>query len=196
MHKSYKLILVLTCTTILSGFVLSGINMLTKSEIEEHQEQVLKEAINKVLPDIYCYEEKTIGDKIFYIGKDLQGNPKNVAFKAVGNGYQSKIAILIGMDLEMDSILAIKILQQMETPGLGTKIASDPNSDNPQWFAHQFKKLPAGEPISLVKKQEANKSAGEVQAITGATISSKAVVDIINAAIQEHREVFLECQKS
>jgi len=191
MSKSLKLILVLTCTTILSGFVLSGVNLLTQPEIEAHQEEVLKEAVNKVLPNIYSYTEKTIADKTLYIGKDLQGNPQNVAFKAIGNGYQSKITILIGMDLNMDRILAIKILQQMETPGLGTKIANDPTSEDPKWFTRQFKKLPAGEPISLVKKQAAEKSEGEVQAITGATISSQSVVDIVNKAIQAHRDVFL-----
>ena len=85
--------------------------------------------------------------------------------------------MMIGINTELDKVEGIKILEQIETPGLGTKIGEE-------FFTDQFKDLSASGDIVAVKGAEpANPN--EIQAITGATISSKAVVRIINEALKQ-----------
>lgn len=190
MTKSNRLIIVLTATAILSGLLLSFLNIHTLPLIEAHQKQVLNDALSSVLPDGVQIEEKTFGNRQYYFGYDEQQQLRGVAFLAEGNGFQSKLRILVGMDPALTTITKIQILEQKETPGLGTKIDTDPgNKANPQWFVAQFDRLNSRKPLTYVKNQKPDKSEGEIMAITGATISSKAVIDIINAGIRESRQI-------
>ncbi|MGC9364213.1 MAG: FMN-binding protein [Fidelibacterota bacterium] len=190
MTKSNRLIIVLTATAILSGLLLSFLNIHTLPLIEAHQKQVLNDALSSVLPNGVQIEAKTFGNRQYYFGYDEQQQLRGVAFLAEGNGFQSKLRILVGMDPALTTITKIQILEQKETPGLGTKIDTDPgNKTNPQWFAAQFDRLNARKPLTYIKNQKPDKSEGEIMAITGATISSKAVIDIINASIQNTRKV-------
>jgi electron transport complex protein RnfG len=193
MTKSYKLILVLTLTAILSGTLLAMLNLFTKPVIEAHQKKALSDAISYVLSNSVRTEKKIIENQELYFGYDDQENVNGIAFPAEGNGFQSKLRILVGMDETLTNILKIKILEQMETPGLGTKIENDPSSKTDhEWFSNQFDRLNAQQPISYVKNKSPNKDAGEIMAITGATISSKAVVDIINATVNTIRAIIRE----
>ncbi len=190
MTKSYKLILVLTMTAILSGLLLSFLNLHTKPLIEAHQDNVLNSALSSVLPNSVKIEEKIIENQQFYFSYNKQGSVNGIAFLAEGNGFQSKLRILVGMDKTLTQIVKIKILEQKETPGLGTKIETDPSSrSDPEWFPNQFDNLNVQQSISYVKNQAADKNNGEIMAITGATISCKAVVDIINATLNKNREI-------
>jgi electron transport complex protein RnfG len=193
MTKSYRLIFVLTATAILSGLLLSFLNIHTEPLIAAHQMTVLNNALSSVLPGCEKIEEKNIKDQQFYFGYDATDKVTGVAFLTEGNGFQSKLRILVGMNPQLNQITRISILEQKETPGLGTKIETDPSrKDNPQWFPNQFSDLNLSRKISLVKNQTADKTAGEIMAITGATISSKAVIDIINAAIARNRKILSE----
>lgn len=194
MKKSANLIIVLTCTAIISGLILAFLNNITQPKIEAYAAMVLKNAVSDVLPGIDSYDRKTINGTEFFLGKDANGNIINVAFQAIGNGFQSKLKILVGMDLEMKNILSIKILEQMETPGLGTKIETDPSKkESPGWFYKQFSGLNlSSQEITYLKNAEPSVEKGQIMAITGATISSKAVVNIINEAIAKNRKIFLK----
>ena len=193
MTKSYRLILVLTAAAMLSGLLLSMLNLHTLPLIEAYQNQVLNDALSSVLPGSDRIEEQIYGNKLFYFGYDKQDNVNGIAFLTEGNGFQSKLRILIGTDPGMTQITRIRILEQKETPGLGTKIETDPsNKNNPEWFPKQFNGLNISNNISYVKNEVPDKSAGEIMAITGATISSKAVVDIINAALVKNNRILKE----
>lgn len=190
MTKSYRLILVLTATAILSGLLLSFLNIHTLPLIKAHQQQVLNDALSGVLPGSVKIEEKIFANHPYYFGYNQKQQLQGIAFLAEGNGFQSKLRILVGMDPGLSTITKIKILEQKETPGLGTKIENDPSSKtDAEWFPNQFDKLNAGKSLSYVKNQKPDKSAGEIMAITGATISSKAVIDIINAGLQNTRKI-------
>jgi len=191
MKKSARLMIVLTVIAIISGAVLSFMNIFAEPRIQAHKQAQLERSIGIVLPGTVQYETEMIDGTTFYIGSDANGQATGVAFKAVGNGFQSKLEILVGTDLAFSKILAITFLAQAETPGLGTKIESDPtNRDDTAWFTTQFQQLTISRDISYIKNQ-APTQPGEIQAITGATISSKSVVDILNQAIQANREIFL-----
>ncbi len=191
MPKSLKLILVLTLTAAFSGGLLSYFNMFTGKLIAEHKLKELEKSVFLVIPGAVSFDEVKKNNDVFFIGKDAIGHVKGVAFQAEGNGYQGKIKLLIGTDPKITEIKALKILEQKETPGLGTKIERDPsNKIKPTWFVEQFKGLTTKSPITIVKNQKASGNS-EIQAISGATVSSKAVVGILNGALSKKRSLYL-----
>jgi electron transport complex protein RnfG len=193
MSTTTKMIIVLTVITIFSGGILSTWDGFTKPKIEAYKLQELKKAIAEVLPPYDEYEEINKGGITFYIGKKMADTTQTVgiAFEAVGNGFQGKISIMLGLRPDFSEITGIKILEQIETPGLGTKIVEDPsNKEDRYWFSNQFKQLKTEPQIEVVKNVKPSKPA-EIQAITGATISSKAVVTILNNHIQSAKTIYI-----
>jgi len=190
-NKTAKMIIVLTVITALSGAVLSSWDSVTKPKIEYHQLQALKAAISDVLPSYDNYAVQDISGNKVYIGQiDGNSQPAGIAFKVAGSGFQGKISIMVGVDPNFASITGIKVLEQIETPGLGTKIVVDPsNKTNPFWFPEQFNGVVLSPQIDVVKNSIPQNS-NEVQAISGATITSKAVVRIINDNIQQIKESY------
>lgn len=192
MKKSFYLVIVLTVTAAVSGGILAYFDTFTSGRIAAYQKNKQIKAVQLVLPGSASSELKIIEDQEFFIGKDESGKIVGVAFVASGIGFQSTIKILVGMDPTMQTILAMKVMEQAETPGLGTKIADDPtNKTNPDWFVKQFQNLNVTNGITYIKGQKPTKP-GEIQAITGATVSSKAVVDLLNAGIVKSREIFIK----
>jgi H+/Na+-translocating ferredoxin:NAD+ oxidoreductase subunit G len=191
MSLSTKMIVVLTLISILSGGILSIWDNITKPAIEAYKLQELQKAIAEVLPQFDAYKEVKEGDMTLYVGvlEDIP-EPLGVAFEAVGNGFQGKISIMVGINNEFTEIYGIKILEQIETPGLGTKIVEDPtNKKDPFWWPNQFKGLQTNPEIGVVKNIKPTKST-DIQAITGATISSQAVVNILNAQINQAKKIY------
>ncbi len=94
--------------------------------------------------------------------------------KADGQGYADKIELLIGLDAEGKSITGLFVLDQKETPGLGAKILED------DWRG-QFKEKSTAKSLSVVKGGGAKED--EIDAISGATISSRSVTGIVNATV-------------
>ncbi|MFC1581789.1 FMN-binding protein [Candidatus Neomarinimicrobiota bacterium] len=185
MKTSKKMILVLTLVTILSGGILATWDAITRPLIELHKLEALKAAISEVLPDYDNYNEMSSDNYTFFEGrKENSDEPVGVAFEVQGSGFQGVISIMIGVRPGFESLTGIKVLEQVETPGLGTKIVIDPsNRDNPTWFPDQFRSLVVL-PSIVVIRNVTPENENEVQAISGATISSRAVVRIINSQIQ------------
>lgn len=96
--------------------------------------------------------------------------------KATGQGYADKIELLLGLDPEVKNLTGLFILDQKETPGLGNKIIEK------AWRSQFIKK---GTDITLKVVKEGVKSLNEINAITGATISSKSVCNIINKSVSD-----------
>ena len=106
------------------------------------------------------------------------------AFIAEGNGYQGIIKLIIGVDPKFTEIKGMEVLESQETPGLGAEIAGSK-------FRKQFENLPITQKIEYVKNQKPTKP-NQIEAITGATISSRTVVNILNERIAVVRKVLLE----
>jgi electron transport complex protein RnfG len=127
---------------------------------------------------------KTIRYSVFEA--KTEGQLAGWVVKTAGQGYADKIEMLIGLDPMIEKITGIFVLDQKETPGLGNKIVTD------EWRS-QFLAKSTAQPLATVK---AKASAGnEIDAITGATISSKAVTDIVNAAVHNLRNPLIEKAK-
>lgn len=184
MNKSTRLILVLTAIAAIAGVMLAYFDSITKPQIAAHQEAKLNSAIAAVLPGAVTTEAILTKTETLYLGRDAQGKLIGVAFTSQGSGYQDRISLLVGVDPSFSKILALKVTDQKETPGLGTKIEEDPSQrDNPTWFQKQFSNLDLEAKLNLVKHQEPSQP-GEVEAISGATISSQAVVTILQTGLK------------
>lgn len=192
MNTSSKMIVVLTLITMLSGGLLYSWDRFTLPRIEAHRLRELQAAVADVLPAHARYEERTVRAITFYVGKTDSGEPVGVAFRAVGSGFQGPIALMVGVDPGFTRLTGIKVLEQIETPGLGTRIVTDPtNKENPYWFTGQFTGVGADREILVVKNRPPGTDT-EIQAITGATISSKSIVDILNKALRHARTLYYE----
>jgi len=106
------------------------------------------------------------------------GKPAGWVAKAVGQGYADKIEVLVGLDHKLKTITGLFVLDQKETPGLGNKIIFD------DWRS-QFVKKKTKTPLVVTK--EGAKKGNEIDSITGATISSRAVCSIINTVVKDLR---------
>jgi electron transport complex protein RnfG len=168
----YGIILALICS--IAAGLLAGMNSLTKSRIIAQAEAEEEASLREVIPESEYFEAAKSGSEIiYYKAYDKEKKLIGVAFKASGKGYSSTIETMAGMRTD-GTITTIKILSQNETPGLGARVV-EPS------FTGQFnhKDLPG---------------LSQVQAITGATISSKAVIDSVKKKAEEI-EVLLKNEK-
>lgn len=96
--------------------------------------------------------------------------------KATGQGYADKIEILVGLDARGTTIKGLFIIDQKETPGLGNRILEKP-------WRNQFVDKPTGVPLVVVKGTAGK--AHEIDGISGATISSRSVAQIVNTTLAD-----------
>lgn len=108
-----------------------------------------------------------------------QGDLKGWVVKTKGQGYADAIELLLGLSPDLRTITGLFVLDQKETPGLGNKIITD------TWRG-QFVDAPADRDLVVVKTGASQP--GEIDAVTGATISSKSVTAMINTAIGDLRK--------
>jgi len=122
-------------------------------------------------------EVKKNGITKFYTVYDAwlpEGKMVGHVVKADGQGYADKIELLVGLDAQGKRITGLFVLAQKETPGLGAKILED------AWRG-QFKEKSTEKHLSVVKG--GGDKEDQIDAISGATISSKSVTGIVNTAV-------------
>lgn len=173
--SSLRLVATLAGAGLLSGLALVGVFLGTQPRIEANREAALKRAITNVLPGTATIDPVSPGDggETIYRGRSEGGVPLGYAIPAEGPGFMDTIKLIYGFDPERRVIVGMEVLESRETPGLGDKIIADPG------FHENFEALEVETGIEAVKK--GNKTAAnQVDCITGATISSEAVVSILD----------------
>jgi Na+-translocating ferredoxin:NAD+ oxidoreductase subunit G len=171
----------------LSGFTLALVYQNTEPKIRENRVKALKSSLSKLASEVVSHSERDISEeKVFYL-YDKDHKLSSYAVIAEGNGYQGEIKILVVVSKDLKYIRGIDILENVETPGLGGNITS-------RDFKSQFENLKILSGVDYIKGRAPSKP-NEIQAVTGATISSASVVKIINStlervipAIREHGE--------
>ncbi len=184
MKETLRLILVLTLTATLTGALLAIANMWTEEPIQAARRADLLKALTLVLPE---HDNEPDRDAIiididgreqtFYPAR-RNGEFAGAAFTSRAEGYGGSITVMIGIDAD-DQIHAIHILTHQETPGLGANIAK------PE-FTGQF----SGQE-DTDEKPALTRDGGGIEAVTAATVSSEAVVEAVNKALNmylTHRE--------
>ncbi|WP_125154693.1 RnfABCDGE type electron transport complex subunit G [Clostridium rectalis] len=175
--SSFKLGLVLLIIAAICGLILGGVSEVTKEPIAVQNKKTLDEANAEILPSAKTFEESkgfspegiVLGVTEGKDGSDLKGYTIKVAPK----GYAGAIEMMVGISTE-GKVTGIKILNHSETPGLGA------NAPEPK-FSGQYKDKEAKQ-LEVVKGSAS--ADNQIEAITGATITSKAVTNGVNEAIQ------------
>ena len=126
-------------------------------------------------------EEQIVSGQIVYRAVGAGGHAGWV-IPASGQGFADRIELLLGVDPRVQTVTGIYILDQKETPGLGNKIVET------AWRG-QFVGKSATEKVAAVTGGGA--SGPQIDAITGATISSESVCNIVNATLAQMRPVLL-----
>jgi Na+-translocating ferredoxin:NAD+ oxidoreductase subunit G len=192
MKEIVKLIFALGLISSAAGLMLSLTNKATKAPIEAARKKETLQALSEVLPafdnqpDATCIKLSEGGaDWTFYVARK-EGNFVGAAFQAVSTkGYGGPIAMMVGVNSD-GTVRSFRVLSQQETPGLGTKITVPP-------FSKQFDGRDVVKTRWLVKKD-----GGDFDSITGATISSRAVVGAMKSGLDvfaRHREEIEDCGK-
>ncbi len=181
-----RLVLTLAIAGLVSGVAIIGIYESTLPTITANKARELREAVFKVLPGVsqmqalvyrqgqlVGVDEAGPDESAVYGGYDTDGRFVGYAIPGAGPDFQDTIGLLYGFDPVQKQVLGMEVLESRETPGLGDKIYKDMD------FVDDFKALSIEPTIVAVKKGTKSRP-NEVNAITGATISSKAIVRIIN----------------
>ena len=192
--STFRLMATLTVAGALAGLLIVLVNQHTKPIIDKYKAEQLQKAVYEVLPGIERYGTHYLVDgelsltlpegakeaefKRVYIGYDASGQLKGVAVSRGESGFQDVVQVIFGFDPASGKLLGMKVLESKETPGLGDKIFKD------RAFVDQFFASP-DTPLVPVKAGAGKGRPGEIDTITGATISSKVVISIINHGLEE-----------
>jgi len=180
----------------LSGLILVSVHVITLPTIEQNKEEALQAAIYHVLPACTAYDVLVMTDgrltkqdragtgaksaRRIFLGYDAQGAVKGFAIPASESGFQDVIRLIYGYDADQKIIVGFEVLESKETPGLGDKIMKD------EKFIANFTALSVEPSIDEAKPGTKTRS-NEVETITGATISSKAVIRALRQSLDEWR---------
>lgn len=189
-----KFPVVLTIVSIISAASLAGLWAVTLPEKERIQAAITEKSLNVVLPEANFFVEKEAtagGKRIEYREALKDGEVIGYAAEGEGTGYSSIVRVMVGVDKDLN-IQGIEVLSQKETPGLGDQVmaikskktwwtvitgTSPDESQLRPWFQEQFNGKNA--PVAV------QKDGGKIEAITGATISSRAVCHAVNQAVED-----------
>jgi len=189
MKEYIRMVVVLTVIATVCGFLLAAVRKGTETRIEE---QVLLyvqgPAVNKVLSSstndlIQDRQEISVQgqDYLIFVG-ERNTQPWAVAFERTAGGYGGDIGVLVGFDIERDIVTGIGILTHSETPGLGARVSESIFTDN---FNNK----------TLNANFNVKQDGGFVDAVSGATISSRAVCSAVRKSLELYPEIKKEIVK-
>jgi electron transport complex protein RnfG len=179
MREMIKMLIVLTVLATLSGGLLAAIRDNTKDRIENQVlefvkgpaiRSILEGATNDPIVDRFQLKDGDI-ERTFFVGV-FGGEPRAVTFETSGKGYGGDVGLMVGIDTKDDKLVGVGVTTHGETPGMGAKAKTDPS------FVAQFKGL------SLKDPKKVTGDGGSINAISGATITSRAVCSATNDAIK------------
>lgn len=194
LESSFKnMMLVLTSITLFAALILGSMHELTKAPIEAARKAKQENAIKDVLPVFdrmdaaQSIEMEGLGIYNVYKAYDSNNQYIGAAVESFSkNGFSGEIKVMVGFDSE-GTIVDYSVLNQKETPGLGTKMLdwfkTDKNKQNIKGLHPQKNKL------------EVSKDQGEIDAITAATISSRAFLEAVRSAYEALQKTKSEMPK-
>lgn len=195
--RGSKMIVTLGSLGLVCGVLIVGAYQVTLSAITRNKATLLQESIVGVVPaatQTRTFVEKdgvlspatdpaAPGER-YYAAYNEHGELVGVALETSGQGFADVVKVIYGYSPGKQAIVGLKVLESHETPGLGTKVETDAR------FRANFDSLrvtPRADlsgvehPVELAKRGE-KEHAWQVEAITGATISSRAIADMLKAS--------------
>ncbi len=196
----------LIVTSFCFGLLLAGTNYALSARIERNRTAKLysrtgallnsfNAMVNARLPKAEVFEECAEMEIMSLHGKGqavqvikaLSADEQTVvgwSFNAAGSGFADKIELVVAVDPNFQTIAGFDVLSSNETPGFGDQIKYD-------YFRNQFKGAPAAA-LKLVSLGEPTEIDSQIVAITGATVSSQAVVEIVSNSVTQVKEQMQE----
>ena len=175
MKQILRLVLTLFLICALVAAALAGVNSITKDRIASIAEEKNQAAMRQVLPDGKNLQAITFNDESGIVKEvyapDGEIASGQFAVKVTPSGFGGEMVLMVG--IEDNKVSGISVVSHAETPSLGAVAASD-NSKGTA-FRQQF--------VGMSGTLAVNKDGGQVDAITSATITSRAVTDGVNAAL-------------
>ena len=162
--------LILFAITAIAAFVLAGVNKATAPVIQEQQEQKMQEAMKKVLPDATEFEKKEQELPQETCVTEIYGSDAGFVVMASPKGYGGEISMVVGIDNNL-TVTGISIISQGETAGLGAKCVDE-----------EWQKQFVGKTENIEVSKNGSKG-NQIDAISSATITSKAVTSGVNDSI-------------
>lgn len=162
--------LVLLLATLLGG-MLAVVEDSLAGKIAENAERRLRQALLEVVPGGAESRAETRGDLILYRVTSESGALVGWAVPLETRGFSDKIRLLVGLSPDGRKVQGLAVLDSKETPGLGERIREDS-------FRVQFVGQPAGEVLETIRPGQVAEH--PIHAVTGATISSRAVTNALN----------------
>lgn len=201
MNKTLKDILSITLIAIILGLLLGTVYMVTKAPIAAQEEETKNASYRAVFPEADGFKEADAD--LAAIRRDIESeNLTDDAVEAIvearsaddtlagyvitvraSDGYAGDIVFAVGVD-ESGTVRGISFLELSESPGLGMKAADEGKGA----FKEQFTDADARS-FSVIRSSEDRSKDDQVQAIAGATITSRAVTNGVNAALIAYRAV-------
>jgi Na+-translocating ferredoxin:NAD+ oxidoreductase subunit G len=184
MSDMIRMVIVLTVLSAFSGGLLAAVREGTKEKIEVQQltyvkgpaiKEILAGASNDPIEDRFKMRDGAV-ERDFFVGR-FDGKTNTVAFESSGTGYGGDIGVMIGVDIEQDRIVGVAVTTHSETPGVGSRAKTDPK------FTAQFR----GQPIKETFRVKAD--GGQVDAIAGATVTSRAVAAAVTDAVKVYGQM-------
>src|SRR5579863_2306812 len=196
---SGRMVRLLGAVSLICGVLIVATKLATSERIRRNQETIMRDSVAQLLPGIqkqiiYAIEPsgelkivpglETEGPRLF-AGYGGDGHFLGVVIETSDRGYADVISAMYAYSPGKQAITGFKVVDMRETPGLGDRIRSDPE------FGKNFLDLDAtiaggqpAHPITVVK-HGSKKNAWEIDAISGATISSRAVGRMLETSIQD-----------
>ena len=190
MKEMIRMVVVLTVLSAFSGGLLAAVRNGTRETIENQEltfvkgpaiEKIFAGASNDPIKDRFKIKDGDI-ERTFFVGV-FDGKPSTVVFEVSGKGFADAFGLMVGINVETDKISSICVTTHKETPGLGEKAKSDPS------FAAQFQGLPQEKEIKVTN------DGGAISAISGATITSRAVCVTTTEACGIYRKMKPQIQE-
>jgi len=179
MRDMIKMIVVLTLLTAFSGGLLAAVRVGTMEKIQYQQlqfikgpaiKEILKGCSNDPLVDRFAIKDGD-AERSFFVGI-FEGKPKTVAFESGGKGFGGEVGLMIGVNVEDDNLVGVGVTTHKETPGLGSKAKTDVK------FGSQFKGMVLKDAFKVAA------DGGKVNAISGATVTSRGVCAGLTQAVE------------
>jgi len=179
MLELIKMIVVLTIISLASGGLLAALREGTQERIDNQVLEFVKgPAVRKVFegaandPIASRFQLKDGDTQRNFFVAVFDGEAKGLALESSSSkGYKGDIGLIVAIDVKADKLMGVGVTTHNETPGLGAKSKSDPK------FAAQFKGVPGSGPVKVTQ------DGGSINAISGATITSRAVCDAVTDAL-------------
>lgn len=168
---------------VLFGASLAGVQRGLDGRIQDNKKADTMSQIPSLTPGAVQGELGQYGDLMAYKTVNAQGTQVGWVVMASGQGFADKIELLIGLNTDASAITGLYVLFQNETPGLGNRITeSGAGSYRAQYIGKSTR-----EPLTVTKNGDGSSDNNKIDAITGATISSQSVVDIVNNAVRKFK---------